>query len=176
MFMRFWGGGVGPKSTHKVTRCLLDDCETLDKEPFTLKNDSDPFQETGENDVPMEGTSNSEGDESDESSEQGSDIDSVGGRDDEPLIVNELADEMDEYGYTGLDQTLDKNEGDAEISGDEDALRPEDGEDPDKIDDTTLCLFVLVLCTLYAQNFCIISCYLHANLVLYEYGANPILV
>jgi len=43
-----------------------------------------------------------------------------------------------EYGYTGLDQTLDENEGDAEISGDEDALGPEDGEDPDEIDDTAL--------------------------------------
>jgi len=136
--MRFPGGGVGHKSTREATRCLLDDRETLDKEPFTLENDRDPFQETGENDVPMEGTSNSEGDESDESGEQGSDIDSVGGGDDEPLIGDELADEMDEYGYTGLDQTLDENEGDAEISGDEDALGPEDGEDPDEIDDTAL--------------------------------------
>ena len=65
-------------------------------------------------------------------------MDSVDGGDDQPLIGDELVDEMDEYGYTGLDQTLDENEGDAEISGNEDALGPEDGEDPDEINDTAL--------------------------------------
>ncbi|KIM63149.1 hypothetical protein SCLCIDRAFT_24518 [Scleroderma citrinum Foug A] len=131
-------GGVGHKSTHEATRCLLDDHEILDKEPFTLENDCDPFQGTGEDDVPVEGSSSSEEEESDESGEHGSDMDSVDGGDDQPLIGDELADEMDEYRYTGLDQTLDKNEGDAEISGDEDALGPEDGKDPDKINDTVL--------------------------------------
>ena len=138
MFMRFRGGGVGHKSTRKATQCLLDNRETLDKEPFTLENNRDPFQGTGEDDVPVEGSSSSEEEESDESGEHGSDMDSVDGGDDQPLIGNELADKMDEYGYTGLDQTLDENEGDAEISGDKDALGPEDGEDPDEIDDTAL--------------------------------------
>ena len=46
-------------------------------------------------------------------------------------IDNELRDEMEEYGYSGLDQVLDDDEGDVEASGNEDALGPEDGEDPD---------------------------------------------
>ena len=49
----------------------------------------------------------------------------------ECLIDDELGDEMDEYGYSGLDQVLEVNSDDAEMSGDEDALGPEDGENPD---------------------------------------------
>ena len=37
---------------------------------------------------------------------------------------------MEEYGYSGLDQVLEDEE-DAEVSGDEDALGPEDGKDLD---------------------------------------------
>ena len=37
MFMRFQGGDVGHKSTCEAMQCLLCDCKTLDKQPFTLK-------------------------------------------------------------------------------------------------------------------------------------------
>ena len=49
----------------------------------------------------------------------------------ERLIDDELGDEMDEYGYSGLDQVLEVDSDDAEMSSDEDALGPEDGENPD---------------------------------------------
>ncbi|KAG6370404.1 hypothetical protein JVT61DRAFT_12125 [Boletus reticuloceps] len=45
--------------------------------------------------------------------------------DGERLVDDELDDEMDEFGYSGLDQVLD----DDGHSGDEDALGPENGED-----------------------------------------------
>ena len=47
------------------------------------------------------------------------------------MIDDELGDEMDEYGYSGLDQVLEVDSDDAEMSGNEDALGPEDGENPD---------------------------------------------
>ena len=37
MFMRFQGGDVGHKLTCEAMQCLLCDCKTLDKQPFTLK-------------------------------------------------------------------------------------------------------------------------------------------
>ena len=37
MFMRFQGGNVVHKSTREATQCLLYDCKTLDKQPFTLE-------------------------------------------------------------------------------------------------------------------------------------------
>ena len=124
--MRYWGGGVGHRATREAMRCLLDDHDALDKQPFTFKHDCQPFEEGIDDDVPMDDSSSGE-----ESEDDGSEMEDVNGGDGTQLIDDELGDEMEEYGYGGLDQVLDDDKGDVEVSGDEDALGPEDGEDPD---------------------------------------------
>jgi len=129
MFMRFRGGGVGHKSTREATYCILGDRDALNKVSFTLEHDQlgqgteesdkddvpvDDASNEGEGDVPMDDASGSEEEGDQEGPEEVADI---GGG--EQLVGDELADEMDEYGYTGLDQVLEK-------SDDEDV---EDGED-----------------------------------------------
>ena len=47
MFMGYQGGGVGHRSICKATQCLLDDCDKLDSQPFTLKHDHKPYTEDG---------------------------------------------------------------------------------------------------------------------------------
>ena len=127
MFMRFRGGGVGHKSTCEATQCLIGDREDLDKRPFTLERERGPFEGSDGDDVPMEGSSSAEEEESNESNEDGSDVGGVDARDGQQLVDDELADEMDEFGYTRLDQVVE----DEVASGDEDALGPDN-----EVDDT----------------------------------------
>ena len=130
MFMRYRGGGVGHKTIREATHCLLDDRDALNKKELTLKHDHDLFDEGVEgsdDDIPMDDSSESEEESSDESKGEESEVNAA---ESECLIDDELGDEMEEYGYSGLDQVLEDKE-DAKVSGDEDALGPEDGEDPD---------------------------------------------
>ena len=106
--------------------CLLDNRDVLDKQPFTFEHNCQPFEEGINDDVPMDDSSSGE-----ESEDDGSEMEDVDGGDGMQLIDDELGDEMEEYGYGGLDQVLDDIKGDIEVSGDEDALGLEDGEDPD---------------------------------------------
>ena len=126
MFMRYRGGGVGHRVTREAMRCLLNDRDVLDKQPFTFEHDHQPFEEGIDDDVPMDDSSSGK-----ESEDDGSEMEDVDGGDGTQLIDNKLGDEMEEYGYSGLDQVLDDDEGDDKVSGNEDALGPEDGEDPD---------------------------------------------
>lgn len=133
MFMRYRGGGVGHKSIREATRCLLDDHDKLDSQPFTLQgNHESPFAEdaedSGNDDVLMDESRDPEegGSDEDEVEMDNIDLEHV-----PQLIDNKLKDKMDEYGYNGLDQVLDNVEEDAEMPNDEDTLAPEDLEDAD---------------------------------------------
>ena len=77
----------------------------------------------------MDASSTSEegGDESEGEESEMEDIDPARS---ERLIDDELGDEMDEYGYSGLDQVL-EDEKDTKVSGDKDALGSEDEENQD---------------------------------------------
>lgn len=124
MFMRHRGGGVGHKSTREATRCLLNDRETLDKQPFIPERDRNLSEEATEEiggDAPMTDSSSAEEESDEESDEDGSTMEGIDGEDGEQPIDDELGDEMDEFGYSGLDQVL-EDDGD---SGDEDALGPD---------------------------------------------------
>lgn len=139
MFMRYRGGGVGHKSTCEATRCLFNDREKLDRQTFTFEHDRELFEEENEDDTPMDDSSSMEEESSEESVQDVSETEGVDAGDDDQLIGDDLGDEMEEYGYSGLDQVLDDNEGDAETFDDEDALGPEDGEGPDdEVEDATL--------------------------------------
>ena len=121
---------MGHKTIHEATCCLLDDHDALDKKELALKHDCDLFDEGVEgsnDDVPMDDSSESEEESGDESKGEESEVNAT---ESEHLIDDELGDEMEEYGYSRLDQVLEDEE-DAKVSGDEDALGPEDGEDPD---------------------------------------------
>ena len=137
MFMRFRGGGVGHKSTRKATCCVLDDHDALDKASFTFEHDQpgqgaeeddedgvsmDDASNDGEGDISMDEASSSE----EEGDQEGPGTEVADIRSGEQLVGNELADEMDEYGYTGLDQVVE--------SDDEDVV--EDVEDINDGDDT----------------------------------------
>lgn len=133
--MRYRGGGVGHKSTHDATKCLLEDRDKLDKGSFTLEYDRHE-QEAGEgeesrvSDASMDESSASEPDEEIGSEDdEGSDTEDVAlDQGDAQAIPDELGDEMDEYGYTGLDQVLDDSDEEGEVSHNEQLLDREDGE------------------------------------------------
>ncbi|KAI6095636.1 hypothetical protein F5141DRAFT_1221655 [Pisolithus sp. B1] len=93
----------------------------------------------GGDDTPMDDSSTTEEESSEESDEDMSEIKGTDAADSDQLIGDNLGDKMEEYRYSGLDQVLDDNEGDAETFNDEDALGPEDGEGPDdEVEDATL--------------------------------------
>ena len=127
---------MGHSSTHDLTKHLLNDCEILDAQPFTLEHNHDSEESS-------DMSTDEPDDKSDETRESGSsdeedDIrDSDSQEQDDPdldleatlgedvtsgqIIDNKLVDKMDEYGYTGLNQVLD-SDGDAEASGEEDTM------------------------------------------------------
>ena len=128
MFMRYRGGGIGHKSIHEATLCLFDDRDALDKQEFNLKHDRNLFDEEAErtdDDVPMDDLSSSNEESGDESESEESAMEDINPACSEHLIDDELGDEMDEYGYSGLDQVLEVNSDDAKMSSDEDALGPD---------------------------------------------------
>ena len=69
--------------------------------------------------VPMEDSSSAEEEESDKSDKDGSNIGKVDAGDRRQLVDDEIANEMDEFGYTGIDQVVEE-----EVSGDKAALGP----------------------------------------------------
>ncbi|KAG2028813.1 hypothetical protein BDR03DRAFT_1019306 [Suillus americanus] len=153
MFMRYRGGGVGHKSICEATKCLLDDRDALDKLPFTIEkereardsddemvgtdvedSDDDPAGEDEDEDIEGEdGEDGNENEDEGSSEDQDDEDDGDGIRDPlttEHLIDDDIADEMDEFGYTGLDQVLvDDDLEDDDALLDEDALGAEDGEE-----------------------------------------------
>ncbi|KAH0826332.1 hypothetical protein J3R83DRAFT_5285 [Lanmaoa asiatica] len=66
----------------------------------------------------MDDSSSAEEESDEESDEDGLAMEGIDGEDGKQLVDDELDDEMDEFGYTGLDQVLN----DDRDSGDEDAL------------------------------------------------------
>ena len=69
--------------------------------------------------VLMEDSSSVEEEESGKSDEDGSNIGKVDAGDRRQLVDDEIANEMDEFGYTGIDQVVEE-----EVSGDKAALGP----------------------------------------------------
>jgi hypothetical protein len=143
MFMRFWGGGVGHKSMRTEMRCLLDDRNELDERGFE-KGKKGPSQgvswrqpkkidEDEEDEEDEDGDAEDEGEDENKNEEYGDeDEDDLEGGEEgdeevpaatpfEAYVDDEVADEMDEYGYSGLDQVINED--------DENAFGPEDGED-----------------------------------------------
>jgi len=147
MFMRFRGGGVGHKSMRTEMRCLLDDRDTLDKLPFKMEKErSQSRSESSEEDDDMAGEdedndndNDDDGEDDEGEGEHDSDEDSKEGNEIEheapaatpfaAYVDDQVADEMDEYGYSGLDQVANEDEENEEIDDDEDMFGPEDGED-----------------------------------------------
>ena len=155
MFMRFRGGGVGHKSMRTEMCCLLDDRDELDERDFkkekeqsksrseleTTEEDEDMIDED-EDDRDDEEDGDDDGDTEDEDGEDGEEVedDLEGGEEGdeeevpaatpfEVYVDDEVADEMDEYGYSGLDQVVNEDDESEEIEDDENAFGPEDGED-----------------------------------------------
>ena len=136
--MRFRGGGVGHKTRREETRCLLDDQDELDKVPFVMESEIDRDQmelddkdeEDGkknkkkDRDEDEKGENDNEMDE-DEGSKEGQE--SSAGISSATLANEELIDEMDEFGYSGLDQVVDQDDEGEELL-EEDGLGAEDGE------------------------------------------------
>ena len=133
MFMRYQGRGIRHKSIHKTTLCLFNDHDVLDKQEFSLEHDHNLFDEEAEdtdNDIPMDESNSSDKESGDESKSEELEMEDIDPACSEQLINDELDDEMDEYGYSRLDQVLEV-EDDAKVSGNEDVLCPEDGENLD---------------------------------------------
>ncbi|KAF8547091.1 hypothetical protein OG21DRAFT_1517647 [Imleria badia] len=106
--MRHRGSGVGHKST------LFEHDRNL----------SEATEESGK-DVSMDESSSAEEESDKETDEDGSEMEVEDGYNEELVMVDdELEDEMDEFGYSGLDQVLDSDDGGD--SGDEDANDVED--------------------------------------------------
>lgn len=131
MFMQYRGGGVGHKSTHNATKCLLEDRDKLDKRSFTLEYDrheqeAEESEESRVSDASMDESSAPEPDEEigSEDDEESDTEDITLDQADTQAVPDELGDEMEEYGYTGLDQILD----DSDEEGNEQLLDREDGE------------------------------------------------
>ena len=78
---------------------------------------SAPFAGSDKVDISMEYSSSSEEEESGESDEYGSNIGNVDAGDRQQLVGVEIANEMDEFGYTGFDQIVEE-----EVSSDKAAL------------------------------------------------------
>jgi hypothetical protein len=96
--MRYRGGGVGHKSVCKVTRCLLDDRDSLDKVPFTRDSEKNRIAQSSDGEM-MEDADSEEEEEATEVAD-GSGIPFPT----EQLIDDDVADEMDGFRYTGLNQ------------------------------------------------------------------------
>ena len=121
-----------PSQNHRA--CLFNDRDALDKQEFNLEHDRNLFDEEAEgtdDNVPMDDSSSSDKESGDESESEELAMEDINPACSECLIDDELGDEMDEYGYSRLDQVLEVDSDDAEMSGNEDALGPEDGENPD---------------------------------------------
>ena len=151
--MRYRDGGVGHKSTQEETDRFLDDRDKLDKVPFELEsernweydNGSDVEMRSGARDADdgeMEDVGNEESDGIDDDESNGDeeiDRDEESDGDDEPelernsmaLVDEELLDEMDEFGYSGLDQVEEDDEEWEDSHLGQDALSAEDGENVD---------------------------------------------
>lgn len=137
MFMRFRGGGVGHKTMREETQCLLDDRDKLDKVPFIMESemDKDQMELDDESDKEEEDSEDEEEDEDDEEeSKDGNEMDedeedeeSGIGNSSAALANEELVDEMDEFGYSGLDQVIEEFV-EEELLVEEDGLGAEDGE------------------------------------------------
>jgi len=129
-------------------RCLLDDRDTLNKLPFKMEKeqfqsrsksseeDDDMAGEDEDNDSNDDGEDNSNDDDggehdSDEDSEEGNELEhEVPAA--TPFVAyvdDKVADEMDEYGYSGLNQVANEDDENEEIDDEEDMFGPEDGED-----------------------------------------------
>ena len=78
-----------------------------------------PFAGSDKVDISMEDSSSAEEEKSGESDEYGSNIGNVDAGDRRQLVGVEIANEMDEFGYTGFDQVVEE-----EVSGDKAALGP----------------------------------------------------
>lgn len=140
MFLRFRGGGVGHKTTREETGCLLNDRDDLDKMPLILESEKSRNQmdldDESDEDGDSEETTKDKSEDSDEHEDEVEDEESTRGSDlDESdvgissaaLASKELADEMDEFGYSGLDQVIEEPV-EEELLVEEDGLGAEDGE------------------------------------------------
>ncbi|KAG1816304.1 uncharacterized protein BJ212DRAFT_1480754 [Suillus subaureus] len=160
MFMHYHGGGVSHKPIFEATKCLLDDHNVLDKLPFIMEKeheaqDSNSEMESdveedlddngegkdkegeGEGEDDIEGSGDEDGDENEDrgSSKEHDDEDIKGNGTRDPLttehlIDDDIVDEMDEFGYTSLDQVVVKDEDD-DAPSDDDDLGAEDGKGQD---------------------------------------------
>jgi len=141
MFMRFRGGGVGHKSMPTEMRCLLDD-RGFEKEKERSQSRSE-LEATEEDEDMIDEDEDDEDEEEDEdgdAEDEGEDEDDLEGGEEgdegvlaatplEAYVDDEVADEMDEYGYSGLDRVINEDDENEEIEDDENAFGPEDGED-----------------------------------------------
>ena len=145
MFMQYRGSGVGHKSTCEATYCLLDDHDPLDKVPFTRESEKDGTAQNSDDEM-MEDSGSEEEDEDKSDDQLSDDGDEQEGEEEatevadgsgipfpaEQLIDDEIVDEMDEFGYTGLDQVLwddEEEEDEDQPGGYEETLGAEDGEE-----------------------------------------------
>jgi len=146
MFMQYRGGAVGHKTTCEETKCLLDDRDKLDQVPFELESEQDLEYEEDGSDVEMgnPGAADDSGIEDDgsddegvgsegsnctgrEESDDGNESDGNNGSED-MVIDLELLDEMNEFGYSGLDQVEEEEDGPGDGDLADDAFGAEDGE------------------------------------------------
>lgn len=139
--MRFQGGGVGHKTTREETQCLLDDRDEHNKVPFVMESEingdqmdlddeSDEDEEDSKEDEEEDRDEEEEGEDDNEMDEDGSSQESQEsgiGISSATLANEELVDEMDEFGYSGLDQVVDQDDEGEELP-EEDGLGVEDGE------------------------------------------------
>ncbi|KAG1842081.1 hypothetical protein F4604DRAFT_1939089 [Suillus subluteus] len=144
IFMRFRRGGVRHKTTQRETSCLLDDQDALDKVPFQREKEhhlselDEAFEEDDDMEDNKNGDMQSSSEEADDSEGESDDTDDEDDEDDDlastpfKAIINDtIADKMDEFGYSSLDQVLDEDDVGEDTNNDLDAdeLGPEDGED-----------------------------------------------
>ena len=142
--MQFRGGAVGHKTMQEETKCLLHDRNELDKVPFELeyeragyaKPESDVEMgsgEDGEDATEEDGHEECKAEENDaeDSEDEIDDDDSDAGEQglSAALANDALLDEMEEFGYTGLDEVVEEDEETAYLG--ENDLGAEDGENVD---------------------------------------------
>jgi hypothetical protein len=141
--MRYRGGAVGHKTMQEDTKCLLDDRDKLDKVPFELESEQSQEYRLGDDgehdsDVDMEEEEEDSGTDSDgemeedasgeEDSDESDTSDDMAIDPSKGLVDDDLLDEMDEFGYSGLDQVEDENNEGGNNHLGEDELGAEDGE------------------------------------------------
>ena len=148
--MCYHGGAVGHKTTSEEIKCLLNDHNKLDRIPFKLEceqewkagedmemgsGDSDSGEDVTEdqcNDRESDIEDNRSDGEADEVDGDNSKIEDATGDLglSTSLADGELLDEIEEVGYTGLDQVVEEEE-ELDYLG-EDELGAEDGENMDQ--------------------------------------------